>query len=732
MKRRVKLGVNIDHVATLRQARREGIPDLISAAKLAIAGGADSIVAHLREDRRHIQDRDIYSIRKLTCPSGRRETHFDLEMAATDEMLNIALKVRPDMATIVPEKREELTTEGGLDVKGNFSRIKRLAGKLEGAGIRVSLFIDPVEAQIKASSKTGATFIEIHTGRYACTNSKKDFNDIAKAAALAKRSGLRVNAGHGLDYDNAAKVAGIKGVEELNIGFSIIARSVFTGIKKAASDMKKLLMLFILIGLLCAPSYSATNEAMLTFELKTLVVSQEAQKAERQIYRDVPAEHWAASSVNNLVKLGVTQGYPDGTFRGENFISRYETSVFLSKLAHAGQTKAAVNEKLIEELRSEVYKLRYTLDQYKKPIERKRPVSGSFTSRVILGNIVSANAASSIINARLGPVVDYRLIASYRQEFDEDTYVRIGMDTMDSAVMGGRDFVKEMLEAEARVSSKWGLGLNMTSGPGLVIHREGAINIFPSEDYRAYLRPNNGIKLFYEKGGLDTGIGYKATAVTTSGAASINDTFAYVGYDLKNTFIGDVTVKYSFDLFNTDLRANYATAESTINIFEVILEPAKKTELGVKIGASSSQNSPHNDFASLSLVSRDLFRSGGTVKLFANKIGSDFFDYPAYAAITGVNLFDKLYQAATYDIGMEVSQVVSKSLSFRMIADIVTGPTGLYGKDEPKSNATFELDMDYGVFKDAVLTFGFRTYQNPSAASNATSDMLALGFRYNY
>jgi len=234
MKRKVKLGVNIDHVATLRQARRENIPDIISAAKLAIAGGADSIVAHLREDRRHIQDRDVHAIRKL-------RTHFDLEMAATDEMLNIALGVKPDMATIVPEKREELTTEGGLDVIGNMPRLKRLARKLEDAGIRVSLFVDPQVSQITASSKTGASFIEIHTGKYSRTNSKKDFNDIARSVKLAKKLGLRVNAGHGLDYHNAAKVAKLSGVEELNIGFSIIARSVFTGIKKAASDMKKLI-----------------------------------------------------------------------------------------------------------------------------------------------------------------------------------------------------------------------------------------------------------------------------------------------------------------------------------------------------------------------------------------------------------------------------------------------------------------------------------------------------------
>ena len=765
MNHKPKLGVNIDHIATLRQARGEAFPDIIEAAKLAIAGGADSIVAHLREDRRHIQDKDVYSIRKL-------KTRFDLEMAATDEMLKIALDIKPDMATIVPEKRKELTTEGGLDVIGNLSRLKEFAEKLEASGIRVSLFIDPVEDQIRAASRTGASFIEIHTGKYARSNSRKDLNDIAGSVTLAKKLGLRVNAGHGLDYGNVSPVAKLGGIEEFNIGFSIIARSVFVGLNKAVSDMKKLLLFLVVFGLLCSCSYSEVGSPtwlsnpggsketvpgsavqVASVEtavkpsaegvpdwLKNLGVSAESSTIEtvleKPLFRDVPPDHWAASSVNDLVRMGITQGYPDGTFRGGNYISRNETAMFLSKMAHAGDIKAersAEDEKLLEELRAEVYKLRYTVSLYKRPPEKKKnPVSAAFYSRAILGNIVSANAASSVINARLGPVVDYRLIASYKQEFDEDTFVRVGMDTMDSARSGGRDLFREMLEGEAQVKAKSGLGINMTSGPGLIIHREGAINIFPSEDYRAYIRPNNGIKVFYGPGDLDTGLGYRATAVSTSGAASLNDSYAYAGYTFKKTFTGDVTLRYSIDLFNNDLNGKYATAESTINMYELIISPTGQLDLGLKLGVSGGKESPHNEFAGLSIVSQDLFRAGSAIKIYANKIGTEFFDFPTYQAMTGSNLFDKLYRSGTYDIGLEISQVVTKALSFKLTGDVVLGPSGLYGRDEPDSNATFELDMDYGLFEGAYMEFGFRTFQNPSATTNATSDMLMLGFGYNY
>ena len=225
-----KLGVNIDHIATLRQARKEDFPSPVEAAKLCIKSGADSIVAHLREDRRHIQDKDIFLIRKAV-------KRFDMEMAATQEMLKIALKVKPDIVTLVPEKRQEVTTEGGLDVKKQIRYLLDYTDKLQSKGILVSLFIDPDPIQIAAAARTGASFIEIHTGEYA--NSRSSFKKIKAAVAFAGELGLRVNAGHGLTLDNVSQVANIPEVEELNIGYSIIVDALFNGLEKAVKRMKK-------------------------------------------------------------------------------------------------------------------------------------------------------------------------------------------------------------------------------------------------------------------------------------------------------------------------------------------------------------------------------------------------------------------------------------------------------------------------------------------------------------
>ncbi|MFC1559990.1 pyridoxine 5'-phosphate synthase [Candidatus Margulisiibacteriota bacterium] len=239
MKRKVKLGVNIDHIATLRQARKEGAPNLIDVAKMVLRGGADSIVAHLREDRRHIQDQDIIDIRK------KLKTRFDMEMAATMEMVKIALKVKPDIVTLVPEKRRELTTEGGLDVIHKIRYLTHVVRALEDEGIKVSLFIDPAWGQIEAAKRIGASFIEIHTGKYSLSTTKKEYTkrlkEIAESVKAAKSIGLRVNAGHGLNYNNVRHIAMIKGVEELNIGFSIVARAVYVGISHAVSDMKRMI-----------------------------------------------------------------------------------------------------------------------------------------------------------------------------------------------------------------------------------------------------------------------------------------------------------------------------------------------------------------------------------------------------------------------------------------------------------------------------------------------------------
>ncbi len=230
------LGVNIDHVATVRQARRTIEPDPVAAAVLAELGGANGITAHLREDRRHMQDRDIRLLRETV------RTHLNLEMAATEEMVAIALDVKPDYVTLVPEKREEVTTEGGLDIAGSLEKLKNVVDRLQSANIPVSLFIDAEEAQIKASADTQAKFIELHTGKYADaanSNIRQKELDLLKVGCEQARSlGLRVNAGHGLTYVNVYPVACLPGMEELNIGHTIVSRAVLVGMERAVREMK--------------------------------------------------------------------------------------------------------------------------------------------------------------------------------------------------------------------------------------------------------------------------------------------------------------------------------------------------------------------------------------------------------------------------------------------------------------------------------------------------------------
>ncbi len=235
----VKLGVNIDHVATLRQARKGNEPDPVQAALLCEKAGCNSIVAHLREDRRHINDNDIKRLKKEIW------TVLNLEMSANEDIVEAAMEVKPFQATLVPEKRQEITTEGGLDVASDMRKISGVVRVLQSKGIKVSLFIDPENAQIEASAKTGARIIEIHTGRYANASGakqrEKELRIISSAAEFALSLGLTVNAGHGLNYENVSRVAAISGIEELNIGHSIISRAVFVGIEDAVKDMVKLI-----------------------------------------------------------------------------------------------------------------------------------------------------------------------------------------------------------------------------------------------------------------------------------------------------------------------------------------------------------------------------------------------------------------------------------------------------------------------------------------------------------
>jgi pyridoxine 5-phosphate synthase len=236
----ILLGVNIDHIATLRNARGTKYPDPVHAAEIVERAGADGITIHLREDRRHIVDRDVRILRETL------QTRMNLEIAVTDEMVEIALKTKPEFVCLVPEKREELTTEGGLDVVGQLEKIKAATQKLSEAGIKVSLFIDADREQIDASKACGAPYIELHTGHYADAESEaeqvNELKKIAAGASYADSIGIKVNAGHGLTYRNVAPIAALPEIYELNIGHSIIGRAVFDGLHKAVADMKAVMV----------------------------------------------------------------------------------------------------------------------------------------------------------------------------------------------------------------------------------------------------------------------------------------------------------------------------------------------------------------------------------------------------------------------------------------------------------------------------------------------------------
>lgn len=240
MSKMIELGVNIDHIATVRQARGTAYPSPVEAALIAEAAGADAITLHLREDRRHIQDRDVEILRDSL------KTRMNLESAVTDEMIAFALRIKPQDACLVPERREELTTEGGLDVVRHFEQVKRACGRLGEAGIRVSLFINADPAQIDAALKAGAPAIEIHTGQYAdaptVDEKQRELERVRAAVAHGIGLGLKVNAGHGLNYHNVQPIAAIPGVAELNIGHAIVAHALFVGFEQAVREMKNLML----------------------------------------------------------------------------------------------------------------------------------------------------------------------------------------------------------------------------------------------------------------------------------------------------------------------------------------------------------------------------------------------------------------------------------------------------------------------------------------------------------
>lgn len=484
------------------------------------------------------------------------------------------------------------------------------------------------------------------------------------------------------------------------------------------------------------------TEEIKTVTEETITVTKEAETMTREVipeekinfFTDVPEDHWALDSVNKLVKMGVTQGYPDGTFRGREEITRYEMAIFLSKMAHKERMKRAINEKILEELKAEVYKLRYTVDMYKKGPDKTGPINGSFGARIRMGNLITANAANPSVAAPIGPVLDYRLITSYLQEFKGGSYIRLNIDTMDSGFSNPRDLVREMFDFEAGLETPYMMGIKVTAGPGTIVHRE-TTNIFPSEDYTVYLRPDNSIAVEYDNGYFDTGIQYKATQISTSGVVSVHDVNYYLWYKLGETFLGNIKLGYSMDYYTNDLRATDATMESTINMYNAIIKVNAFHEVGLKLGVSSDLDPTGKTFFGGYYVAKDLIGQGSNLAVSLNRTGDTFLNASGNLKqddILGVNVFNKFYKNGTYDFGLEISQKIGEGRTFRGKAGAVLNGEGRYDGTVPDAEAAVEANLDFGVLDDAVMTIGYRVYQKPSLLTNITSDMIGIAFNYKF
>ena len=448
-------------------------------------------------------------------------------------------------------------------------------------------------------------------------------------------------------------------------------------------------------------------------------------------FKDVPEIHWARAAVYDLVKRGVTQGYPDGTFRGDKNITRYETAMFLSKLAVMLDTSSQID---VSSLKADIKALKDELDSIKKspsPEPKGLPVTGSFKARYRVSNSVTSGTASGTAPQR-GPRIDYRLKTTLSKDLGDGAGVKINLDTMDSSTVGGRNLFREMLDFEGGLNLGQGYGVSITAGPGLIIHKETGTNVIPSDDNTAYLRPNSGIKFTYDSSDFDAGAGFTATSVSTGGVTDTNDIYAYIGYTFRDTILGDIRSRYSIDRFAQDIASNHSSRESTINMYEVRMAPVPHLEIGVKYGAEGSADAPHNSYAGVSIVCDELLTPGCAAGLYYNKIGGTFLPEPAYPGLLGVNLFNKLFYQGTCDYGLEISRDISSGMTLRALSDIVTGPNGEYGEDEPASSTTYEIDLDYGVWENAVMTLGYKVFQQPAAVVNVNSNLLGVGFKYTY
>ncbi len=460
--------------------------------------------------------------------------------------------------------------------------------------------------------------------------------------------------------------------------------------------------------------------------------------AQKEIkFKDVPDTHWAAKSVYDLVRLGVTQGYPDGTFRGEKYITRYETAMFLSKLATAIGTDAGVD---VSALKSDIKALKTEISALRRqPIPTPIPITGSYSSRLRVGNVITSGSSQTI--PPKGPRVDYRLMTTLSKDLGDGANVKVNLDTMDSGFNGGGEEVAtRLLDLEGNFKFDIGLqspvSLKVTAGPGPQIHYEYTNTPLTSESGIVYIRPRNSISLSTTISGIELGGGYTARILTGSGEVKVNQFSGSIGFTFVDVpLLGLVKLIGAGDyLLEEPFAQNPGAIDSRGKII-FSARPSSKVQGGLTIGIAKFENSPHGLYYGLEISLIDPLETGTFFTLRGHKIGSEYlYDQLLYAEwdMIGYDNFSRPLTNGSADINGEIIQTLTEKLTLRGKWDIRLTEDFEYGEQKPGSQAMFEIGITHDIAPSTTLDFNYRVQQVPTNLTDKTTDIVTLGFMYKF
>jgi len=477
-----------------------------------------------------------------------------------------------------------------------------------------------------------------------------------------------------------------------------------------------------------------------TFILILLLVALPAF-AEEIIFKDVPDDHWAKWAVYDLVKLGVTQGYPDGTFRGDKNVTRYETAIFLSKLASAiGEGKGG--EVDLSSIKADIQALKIEIADLRKAPEREMrgiPITGSFFSRYRAGNLFAGSRTSGT-SAPKGPRVDYRVKTTLTKDLGEDAGVKINLDTMDAGFNGGsQDLATRLLDAEGRLKVDIGLGnpldIKVTAGPGPITYFATQDAVLPSEVGTVYMRPRNSITLSTIFGGMDVSAGYIARSITSSGEVTVDHITTTLGYNFVNVpLFGMLRLAGTWDyVAEKILEGDGERAYDNRGKIDIGAVFNPKVQSDISFGFTSATG--EGSYVGFGLTLSDPWETGTIISLKLHSVGSEYLSPDLVAAeadMIGLDYFDKFITNNIIDIGGEIVQTITAAIALKVKFDYRYSKDGNYGEDDPASRSTIETGMSYNIAPNTLLDFSYKIHQIPYNTSDKTSDVLSLSFLYKF